>query len=69
LEHFFILEHFGTKTFNLNNFFEDRTKDLQNTSLHSEVFLLSINVAFTMKFFLAETALKSQWTSLKCEKI
>jgi len=47
------------KTFTSNNLFADRTKDLQNASLHSLVFLLSINAAFTMKFF-AESALPSK---------
>jgi len=42
----------GTKTFTSNNSFANRTKDLQKSSLHSLMFLLSINVAFTMKLFL-----------------
>jgi len=59
----------GTKTFTSNDFFEDRIKDLQNTLLYSLVFLLSINVGFTMKLFFAESALLSKWRQLKSENI
>jgi len=59
----------GTKAFTSNNFFADCTKDSRNASIHSVVFLLSINVAFTMKLFFAESALLSKWRPLKCENI
>jgi len=49
----------ATNFFTSNNFFADRTKDLQNTSLHSLVFSLSANVAFTMKLCFTDPALLS----------
>jgi len=40
-------------------------KWLRTTAL---VFLLSINVALTVKLFFAESALLSKFTPIKCEK-
>jgi len=42
--------------FSSNNFFAGRINDLQNTSLHVLVFLISINVTFIMKNVFAESA-------------
>jgi len=42
----------GRKSFTSNHFFAYCTKDLQTTSLHSLAFLVSTNVAFTVKSFL-----------------
>ena len=51
--------------FSSQMFFAVLTNDLQNTSLHSLVFILSVNITFAMVIFFAASALWSKWTSPK----